>query len=57
MPDEYPSREIGQLRVEVVSLESDLQLVMEQLSRLPTQRSMAQLALLAILSGAGLGLM
>jgi hypothetical protein len=45
--DPFTLRQVDQLRVEVASLETSLELVMAQLARLPTRAELARIVLLA----------
>ena len=56
MPDEYTFalRQIDQARGDFYAIESDLDVIMKQLARLPTRKELAQTALLATLTGAAI---
>jgi hypothetical protein len=56
MAEEYPPklRQADQTRTDFAAIESDLQVVMAQLARLPTRRELAQTALLATLTAAAI---
>jgi hypothetical protein len=56
MSEEYPLtlRQADEARTDFAAIEGDLQLVMRQLARLPTQRDLAKAALGIIISTAAL---
>jgi hypothetical protein len=53
MPDEHPptSRQADQLRTDVANVESGLEVIMEQVARLPTRTELWRAVLMGMLGG------
>jgi len=54
MPDEHPLalRQADQLRTDIANVESGLEIIMEQIARLPTRKELWRAGLMGMLGGA-----